>query len=75
MSLTKKQIEKLKTIPGRYFDRDGLYLQIPKLSAKNPRHSRASWLLRYVLDGRERWMGLGPLRPAVEPRAGSAGKF
>jgi integrase len=61
MSLTKKQIEKLKTMPGRYFDRDGLYLQIPKFGAMNPRHSRASWLLRYVLDGRERWLGLGPL--------------
>ena len=39
--------------PGRYGDGLGLYLQV--LSPAN-----RSWLLRYELSGRERWMGLGP---------------
>lgn len=39
---------------GRYLDEHGLYLQV--LSATN-----RSWLLRFERDGRERWMGLGPL--------------
>src|SRR4051812_30742597 len=40
--------------PGRYSDGHGLFLQITRGGVK-------SWLLRYQLDGRERWMGLGPL--------------
>ena len=40
--------------PGRYGDGHGLYLQVTKRGVK-------SWLLRYERDGRERWMGLGPL--------------
>jgi hypothetical protein len=50
-NLTKKRIEKLK--PGRHHDGNGLQI----LSKTN-----RSWLLRYERDGRERWMGLGPLR-------------
>jgi integrase len=53
MALTVKRIAKA-TKPGRYGDGHGLYLQV--LSPTN-----RSWLLRYERDGRERWMGLGPL--------------
>lgn len=53
MPLTVKRIEKLKD-PGRYRDERGLYLQV--MSATN-----RSWLFRYERQGRERWMGLGPL--------------
>jgi integrase len=54
MALTVKKIAKL-TERGRYFDRDGLYLQV-----QSP--TNRSWLLRYAMDGRERWLGLGALR-------------
>ena len=53
MALTVKRLERL-TKPGRYGDGHGLYLQV--VSRDN-----RSWLLRYERDGRERWMGLGPL--------------
>ena len=53
MALTAKKVEKLKR-PGRYGDGHGLYLQV--LSPSN-----RSWLLRFERNGRERWMGLGPL--------------
>jgi hypothetical protein len=52
--LTAKRVERTKK-PGRYRDRDGvkgLLLQISKSGAK-------SWVLRYMLDGRERMLGLG----------------
>jgi Arm DNA-binding domain len=39
---------------GRYHDARGLHLQVSPTGAK-------SWLLRYTLNKRERWMGLGPL--------------
>ena len=44
------------TKPGRYRDggEKGLYLQV--LSPTN-----RSWLLRFEIDHKERWMGLGPL--------------
>ena len=61
MGLTKKDVEKLKKVPGRHFDADGLYLQVPEPGEKQPRKSRASWLLRYQLHKRERWLGLGKL--------------
>ena len=51
MGLTLKRIAAAKA-PGRYADGRGLYLQVGKKSTK-------SWLLRYVIKGRERWMGLG----------------
>lgn len=53
MALTVKRIATLNE-PGRYLDQHGLYLQV--LSPSN-----RSWLLRYERQGRERWMGLGPL--------------
>jgi integrase len=63
MALTEKRIARAK--PGkrksdgepvgrRYGDGNGLYLQVNKDGVK-------SWLLRYERDGRERFMGLGPL--------------
>jgi integrase len=53
MSLTEKKIAKLPV--GRYFDKDQLYLQV-----QGP--TNRSWLLRYVMNGRERWLGLGAYR-------------
>src|SRR6202158_1542267 len=52
--LSVKKIAKLIK-PGRYNDGDGLSVQITLSSVR-------SWLFRYELRGRERWMGLGPLR-------------
>jgi integrase len=54
-TLTEKRIAKL-IMPGRYAAGEvkGLSLQITKAGVK-------SWLLRYELNGRERWMGLGPI--------------
>jgi len=40
--------------PGVYPDGGGLYLQVSKTGAK-------SWLFRFMLQGRPRMMGLGPL--------------
>jgi integrase len=54
MSLTAKGIEHLKKKPGRYGDGLGLYLQV-----KSP--TNCCWMFRYERQGRERWMGLGPL--------------
>jgi integrase len=53
--LTVKKVEREKR-PGRYRDGEirGLYLQIGPTGGK-------SWLLRFERDGRERWLGLGPL--------------
>ena len=51
MGLTLKRIAAAQK-PGRYADGRGLYLQVGKKSTR-------SWLLRYVIKGRERWMGLG----------------
>ncbi|MGB6448806.1 MAG: integrase arm-type DNA-binding domain-containing protein, partial [Xanthobacteraceae bacterium] len=53
MGLTQKRVEKLNT-PGRYSDGHQLYLQVQSPTNK-------SWLFRYTFDGRERFMGLGPL--------------
>jgi hypothetical protein len=53
MALVPKRIGKLKK-PGRYKDSEsrGLYLQVGRTGSK-------SWLLRFELNGRERFMGLG----------------
>ncbi|MER8435397.1 integrase arm-type DNA-binding domain-containing protein [Mesorhizobium sp. M1312] len=55
MALTSKRIAKLNA-PGRYRDPEarGLYLQVGRTGTK-------SWLLRYELNGRERFHGLGSL--------------
>lgn len=52
--LSAPQVSKSKK-PGLYADGGGLYLQISKSGAR-------SWLFRYMLAGRSREMGLGPLR-------------
>src|SRR5262245_36046062 len=54
MSLTPKRIAKLIKKRGRFHDGAGLYLQASGTSA--------SWLLRFMHDGRERWLGLGSYR-------------
>ena len=46
--------------PGRYGDGDGLYPRVADGGSKQ-------WLFRYILDKRERQMGLGPIG---EPPAG-----
>ncbi len=51
--LSAKKVERVKA-KGRYADGtvSGLYLQVSANRAK-------SWLLRYEIRGRKRWMGLG----------------
>ena len=51
--LLSKQVENVKE-PGYFFDEPGLYMQVSKGGSK-------SWILRYVLDGKAREMGLGSL--------------
>jgi integrase len=51
--LTAIKVEKAKA-PGMYADGGGLYLRVTPEGAKN-------WVLRYMLDRRPRWMGLGPV--------------
>lgn len=51
--LTALKVEKAKE-PGMYCDGGGLYLRVTPEGARN-------WVLRYMLDRRPRWMGLGPL--------------
>src|SRR6201987_409592 len=53
MGLTTKRIAKL-TKAGRYGDGHGLCLQVTPAGVR-------SWLLRFERNGRERWMGFGPL--------------
>src|SRR5213083_1262470 len=55
-ALNDKKIARL-TKPGR--DGDGLYLQIREGASSGL--LRRSWLLRYELNGKERFYGLGPL--------------
>jgi len=54
MSLSVRRVRNLSQ-PGRHLDAAGLYLQVTPSGAK-------SWLLRFTLNGRERAMGLGPVR-------------
>jgi hypothetical protein len=54
MQLTAKRVATLVKRPGRYHDEHGLILVMV-----NP--TNASWQLRYQRNGRERWLGLGPL--------------
>jgi len=48
--LTQRKVERAKE--GRHHDGDGLYLRVKPSGAK-------SWLLRFEIDYREHWMGLG----------------
>jgi integrase len=51
--LTALKVEKAKE-PGMYADGGGLYLRVTPEGTKN-------WVLRYMLDRKPHWMGLGPL--------------
>ena len=51
--LTALKVEKAKE-PGMYADGGGLYLRVTPQGTKN-------WVLRYMLDRKPHWMGLGPL--------------
>jgi integrase len=51
--LTALKLTRVKKKPGMYADGGGLYLQVTS--------GGASWVLRYMLAGRARYMGLGPL--------------
>ena len=46
--------------PGRYADGNGLYLEVDAAAGKTPPKKR--WVLRIVVNGRRRDMGLGGLR-------------
>src|SRR5262249_48197722 len=51
--LTALKVEREKK-PGMYCDGGGLYLRVTPEGAKN-------WVLRYMLDRKPHWMGLGPV--------------
>ena len=51
--LTALKVERAKK-PGMYPDGGGLYLRVTPDGARN-------WVLRYMLNRRPRWMGLGPV--------------
>jgi integrase len=66
--LTKKRVARLLKTPGRYRDDDvrGLLLVVVERKAKpregdkeNNPSTTASWQLRFQLNGKEKWMGLG----------------
>jgi integrase len=48
-----------KQKPGRYGDGGGLWLQVSQLDESKP--VTKSWLFRYMINGRARQMGLGPV--------------
>jgi integrase len=52
--LTALKVEAKELAPGMYPDGAGLYLRVTPEGARN-------WVLRYMLDRKPRWMGLGPL--------------
>lgn len=54
--LSHQQVLKVRK-PGRYRDGHGLYLQVTQAGVK-------SWIVRYMICGRARHMGIGPF-PAV----------
>jgi integrase len=51
--LTALKVDKAKR-PGMYSDGAGLYLRVTFSGSKN-------WVFRFMLNGRPRWMGVGPL--------------
>jgi integrase len=51
--LTALKVDKAKQ-PGMYADGGGLYLRVTEDGTKN-------WVYRFMLNGRPRWMGMGPL--------------
>ena len=67
MQLTAKRVATLVKRAGRYHDGHGLILVVV-----NP--TNASWQLRYQRNGRERWLGLGPLHTVTPPRTRASGR-
>jgi integrase len=63
--LSPMQVQKASK-PGLLHDGRGLYLNVGKNGGK-------SWLFRYELDGRARWMGLGPYPEITLARAREKG--
>src|ERR1035437_9130067 len=65
LRLSQKEVTNKKN-PGYYPDGGGLYLQVSESGSK-------SWLFRFVLNGKERQMGLGPFHTITlaEARAAS----
>jgi integrase len=51
--LTALKVEKAKE-PGMFADGGGLYLRVTNEGTKN-------WVYRFMLNGRPRWMGIGPV--------------
>jgi hypothetical protein len=61
MKLSAVKVARIKK-PGRYGDGNGLYLRIAEYPDRNGKPLRSrNWVFRFERDGRERWMGLGPL--------------
>jgi integrase len=52
--LTASEVVRLSKVPGRHPDGGGLYLHVSPAGVP-------SWVFRYMIEGRERNMGLGPL--------------
>src|SRR4029077_3300242 len=74
MALTVKRVQRLlrKGKPGRFLDGGGngvkgLYLAVDSKTA-------AAWCLRYQIDGRGHWMGLGSARDFTLEQARSRAK-
>jgi integrase len=63
MATEKLKAGEIETLPaGRHSDGGNLFLQVGKQGGR-------SWLFRYQVAGRERWMGLGSLRDVSLKRA------
>src|SRR5437763_13824132 len=52
--LSATGVKSLSRKPGMHADGGGLYLQVTRAGVP-------SWVFRFMRDGRERYMGLGPL--------------
>src|SRR5262245_20738523 len=65
--LTALKVDRARR-PGMYADGGGLYLRVTNTGSKN-------WVLRFMLNGRTRWMGMGPLHTVglTEARSRAAG--
>ena len=65
--LTALKVDRAKR-PGMYADGGGLYLRVTGNGTKN-------WVFRFMLNGRTRWMGMGPLHTVglAEARSRAAG--
>ena len=59
---------------GLYGDGDGLWLQVRNIDSKERITLAKSWVFRYMLDGRARYMGLGPLRQVSLAKGSHAGQ-